>query len=588
MRQLQLLLSDRRRGQRGSVLSALLIIVAFLSILIGALLTELTDSFVVSRDFVAQVKIQATATSATELAVHKLQIDVQNGVVPANCARDVRSAPPMPTLNGHPASVTQTCDAILPEQVLSLRLGVYNVDGIHDTAAGRNRYLTADNTGRLSAYPFGQTAQSWSVALGGAPAAAPVTAVDPDGSVNILVPVAKNGSGCAGHCVVAFNERAGNAPKLSCNLAANSALDANAPAAVEITARGSANFPGYAFFADSARLYVYDASFGGSCSFLDSAPLGGKVAGAPIVFPGSTSGNTVSDEIFVVVTGSSGTSLEHWRYTETNNDGGDNDGNCKGKTSCGLNQVGSSLSLAGANAVGYGISSTVPTSGTTLSLAVATSGRLDIARIAVKSGPSYTMSAGPNSVLPGGTITSRAPYWCPSPCGIAGQDLIGVGGANGFLYLINTALTSTVYMYNGKPDGFPSIISTPMADANGDWYFGASDGSVYDVEIPVSGVQMFKAARFGPGGAIASSPIVGSCPSGVVGPCMYFGSTIDGSYFVRVGSTRVSDLRSCVSSAPGSGTCTANPRLWARVQVGPASIWGGTGVYIQGWSFYSQ
>jgi hypothetical protein len=95
-----------------------------------------------------------------------------------------------------------------------------------------------------------------------------------------------------------------------------------------------------------------------------------------------------------------------------------------------------------------------------------------------------------------------------------------------------------------KPDGFPAISTTPMADTNGDWYFGASDGSVYDVEIPVSGVQMFKAAKFGPGGAISSSPTVGTCPSGLVGPCIYFGSSAVGSYFVRIGSTRVSDLRS--------------------------------------------
>jgi len=241
MRSLQVLLGDRRRRQRGSVLSALLIIVAFLSILIGALLTELTDSFVVSRDLVAKVKTQATVTSGAELAINKLQSDVQNGAVPTNCARDSRSAPSMPTLNGHPATVTQTCTAILPEQATSLRLGVYNVDGIHDTVAGRNRYLIADNTGRLSSYPFGQTAQSWSIGLGGAPAAPPVTAVDPDGSVNILVPVAKSGPGCGGHCVVAFNERSGNVPKFSCNLAANNAMG-NAPAAAEMTAPGSANF----------------------------------------------------------------------------------------------------------------------------------------------------------------------------------------------------------------------------------------------------------------------------------------------------------------------------------------------------------
>ena len=113
----------------------------------------------------------------------------------------------------------------------------------------------------------------------------------------------------------------------------------------------------------------------------------------------------------------------------------------------------------------------------------------------------------------------------------------------------------------------------------GDWYFGANDGYVYDVEIPVSGSQLFKAARFGPGGAIASSPLVEICVSG---PCLYFGSSSADSWFYRIGSTRVADIRACVSDAAGSTTCAANPRLWARAQVGG----GGGAVLVQGWSFY--
>jgi hypothetical protein len=127
-----------------------------------------------------------------------------------------------------------------------------------------------------------------------------------------------------------------------------------------------------------------------------------------------------------------------------------------------------------------------------------------------------------------------------------------------------------------------------MADANGDWYFGANDGSVYDVEIPMPNSPtpslLSLAATFGPGGAIDSSPIVGACTGG---PCLYFGSNPAGAYFVRIGSTRVSDLRACVSSAPCVPGSAVKPQLWARVQVGPGAVWGGTGVYVQGWSFYS-
>ena len=571
MRQLKLLLHDRRRRQRGSVLSAVLIIVAFLAILIGALLTELTNSFTISRSLVDRVRTEATVTSVAELAIHQLQVVS----VPAVCAQD-RRGPWSLTLNGQPAVVTQTCTAILPEQSLSLASGFFNVDGVHDTGGNRNRYLVGDTAGRLSSYPFGQITPRWTIGLGGAPTASVLAAADPDGSVDIVAPVAKSSAGCAGHCVVVFNERNGGAPSFRCDLAASATV--SAPPANEVTAGGSANFPGYVFFGDSGGLYVYDASVGSTCPQQASAAVGGRVVGAPLVFPGrvANGGRTVNDEVFVLVTGSTSSSLNHWRYTEATSPGQDG-ADVVTRTLTAVD----SLSLTGANVVGYGISSTVPASGATLSLVVATaSGRLDLAQIAVRSGPSYTTSTGASVALPNGAATARAPYWCHCP----GQDLIGVGGTNGLLYLYTSGLAAVAYTYDGQPDGRPAINTTPMADAAGDWYFGANDGQVYDVEIPMGGTQMFKAAKFGPGGAIASSPIVGACPAG---PCLYFASTSAGSYFARIGSTRVSDLRACISSSPSSTSCASNPRLWARVQVGPGAVWGGTGVYVQGWSFYS-
>jgi hypothetical protein len=573
VRHLKLLLHDRRRRQRGSVLSAVLIIVAFLAILIGALLTELTNSFTISQSLLDRVKTEATVTSSAELAIHQLQVES----VPAICAQD-RRGPWSLTLNGQPATVTQTCSAILPEQSLSLASGFFNVDGVHDTGGNRNRYLVSDTAGRLSSYSFGQTTPRWTIGLGGAPTASALAVTDPNGSVDILAPVAKNSAGCAGHCVVVFNERNGGTPSFRCDLAAGATV--GAPPAAEVTAGGSANFPGYVFFGDSGGLYVYDASAGGTCPQQAAAAVGGRVVGAPLVFPGrvANGGRTVNDEVFALVTGSTSSSLNHWRYTETTTPGGGAGGaDLVTRTLTPVN----SLSLTGANVVGYGVSSNVPASGAPLSLVVATaSGRLDLARIAVSSGPSYTTSTGVSVALPNGAATARAPYWCHCP----GQDLIGVGGSNGLLYLYNSGLTAVAYTYDGQPDGRPAINTTPMADAAGDWYFGANDGQVYDVEIPMGGTQMFKAAKFGPGGAIASSPIVGACPAG---PCLYFASTIAGSYFARIGSSRVSDLRACISSAPSSTSCASNPRLWARVQVGPGAVWGGTGVYVQGWSFYS-
>ena len=571
MKRLQLLLHDRRRRQRGSILGGLLIIVAFLAILIGALLTELTDSFLVSRDLVTKVKTEATVTSAAELAIHQLQ----GGPVPAVCAQDARgpwslAAP----LNGHFATVSQTCSAIVPEVATSLAAGSSNVDGIHDTVAGRNRYLVSASNGWLWAYPFGSTAASWAVSLAGRATAPPLTAPDPNGSVDILAP--------AGNNVVVFNERSGSTPVLSCNLATTGTVSASAAA--------GANFHGYAFIGDTGRLYVYDARAGGACAWRASVSLTGSVAAAPLVFPGSVTrqGQTssVSDEIFLLVTSGSSTSLQHWTYTESTTDcNGNGEGGCDGGqqtvTTYNLTPNGS-RPLNGYNAVGYGLSaSTAP-----LSLAIATaSGSLDVAQIG--SGPSYLMSSVASVMLPNGSGAGRAPFWCHCPGQSGTVDLIGVGATNGFLYLFNTGL-NLAYAYDGQPDGRPAINTTPMADANGEWYFGANDGSVYDVEIPVSGTQMFKAAKFGPGGPIiAGSPIVGSCPNNLSGPCLYFGSSSGGSWFYRIGSTRISDLHACISDAAGSTTCVGNPRLWTRVQVGPAAIWGNLGVYVQGWSYYS-
>jgi hypothetical protein len=586
MKQLQLLLHDRRRQQRGSVLSGVLIIVAFMSILIGGMLTELTGSFMLSRALVTRVKTEATVTSAAELAIHQLQ----SGPVPAVCAKDYSGGtsqnrgPWFLTLNGSPAAVTQTCDAILPEQATGLAQGAFSIDGVHATTAGQNRYLVSDSSGVLRAYSFGSTIPSWSVGIGGQPTATLLPKTNSDGSSVVLIPAAIGGSDCAGHCVALIDDGGG----FRCSMPSSATVTATPGA--EVSVSGRRNFPDYVFFANSSgNLYGYDAARSSGCRLLTTNNVGGQVVGAPLVFPGTTNNNnsSSSEEIFVLVKVNNGTSteLQHWRYTETigpcegDQCDGEN-GQGRGTTTYVLSRV-DSMSLVGGGAVGYAASATGPRNGAPLTLAVATAGgRLVLARISVNGGPSYSMSSGASAILPNGDAPSRAPYWCHCP---GGQDVIGVGGTKGFLYLFNSGLTLAI-SYDGQADGRPSITTTPMADSSGDWYFGANDGAVYDVEIPVSGPQMFKAAKFGPGGPIFSSPIVGTCPAG---PCLYFGSTINGSYFVRIGSTRVSDLRACISTAADSTSCATNPRLWARVQVGPGAIWGASGVYVQGWSFYS-
>ena len=97
------------------MLSGVLIIVAMLAILIGALMTQLSSAFALSRTASVRLANEATVNSAVELALHNLQI----GPVPAVCVRDGRGPWPV-TLNGRSAVVTQTCMAIVPDVAASL------------------------------------------------------------------------------------------------------------------------------------------------------------------------------------------------------------------------------------------------------------------------------------------------------------------------------------------------------------------------------------------------------------------------------------------------------------------------------------
>jgi len=567
--------ADRHRSQRGSVLSSVLIIVAFMSILVGALMTELTNSFLVSRTANTRVEREATVTSAVELGIHQLQ----TSNVPHVCAQDVRG-PWFLTLNGSPAATTQTCFAIVPDLAASLSASAVTVDGVHNTTAGRDEYIAAPSSGWLNAYSFGQTSARWSVALGGSMTATLLPIVDDDGAPELMVPESMAGSGCGGHCVASMHYSAGT-PSFHCSMPASSAV--TAPPAVEVSPTGTRNFPDHVFFASSgagAALYVFDGAADHSCGPLASAPLTGGVIGAPLVFPGvvNVNGNSssVSDEIFVLQGDGTASVLAHWRYTEAVDS--------SGVLTINLSEV-ASLSLTpqlGGSLAGYATSAASVAAGGSITMAIAgSSGRIGLVRISEGSGPTYATSLIGATALGGGV--TAPPFWCHCP----GQDLVGVGSTNGVLYLLGTGLT-ILRSYSGAADGSPAVVSRPAADANGDWYFGAADGYTYDVEIPLSGQQMFKAARFGPGGQIRSSPVIGGASDGCgLGPCMYFGSSSAGLYFVAIGNTRVIDLRACISTAANSTTCNANPRLWARVEVGPASVGGGSGVSVQGWSYYS-
>jgi hypothetical protein len=179
------------------------------------------------------------------------------------------------------------------------------------------------------------------------------------------------------------------------------------------------------------------------------------------------------------------------------------------------------------------------------------------------------------------TNISRAPYWCSCP-GLG--NAIGIGGHNGTLYVLDTNLNIYASYAGGR-----AIDTTPVADAAGDWYFGAYDsangGRIYEVQKLGAGPGMIVAASFGAAGAdFGSSPVIGTCPVGPTGQCIHVGSLDASAYLVPL-DARNAVLTACISTAPPQCAAGSNPRLWSRVEVGDANST--QTVHVQGWSYYS-
>ena len=164
------------------------------------------------------------------------------------------------------------------------------------------------------------------------------------------------------------------------------------------------------------------------------------------------------------------------------------------------------------------------------------------------------------------------PYWCHCP---GSTNLIGVGAGNGTLYVLDTNLATDSSYAGGHPIG-----TSPAADPMGDWYFGADDGQLYEVQKQGT-PSMVRVASYGTaGGPIGSSPVVGGCSVGI---CVYLGSSDDAAYMVGLDARRAV-LTSCISASPPA--CSgANPRLWTNVVVGVAGS--PQTVHVEGWSYYS-
>ena len=551
-------LKQRRRGQQGGVLSGVLILVAFLGIISGALMTELSTNFLLSRALMNRAAHEATVSSAVELALDSLQTSPPVGGCP--------SLSPV-TLNGSTAVVSYlgcapVVDRLSPPYQQVASGSAFIQDAAHDNLAaiGQDLYLVGDSSGKVFQFDFGDSSPNWTNQLPGGLTGPPRSMLDTTvapGDVTSLVPIAisqqnqqgdNQGQCPSNYCVARLAQDVGKSPESTCFMAADSAVT-SAPAA-------AISFPNTAYFgSQSGTMYAYSTSESSNCSVGDSVngTPGFAVVGGPIVVAGPPKGSSVTDEIVVLV--SNGSSSQLLRYTAT-----------------AKKDQAPNLALADSVSLPYRLAKGLATSGGSLPMGIAVTfvgGQVMLVQVQPNT---FAMSVVATRTVP--AAIDGAPYWCrcPSP-----GDQIGVAGTNGALYLFDSAL-KLVATY---PAGGASITTSPSSDGVGDWFFGADDGYVYEVQRPAGLATMIRTARFGPfGNRVGSAAQVGGCRGWI---CVYVGTQSGKSFLVPL-DARDLVLSACVSTAPPA--CSGvNPRLWVKAQVG-TSVSQRT-VDVQGWSYYS-
>lgn len=541
MKALRALLADRRRRQSGSVLSAVLIIVAFLAIISGALMTALSTNFLLSNNLVNRVNTEATVSSAAEMYINQLQQSSLNSPCPVPAATQ--------QLNGQTAVVFfASCAAVIDRrspqslQQIASSSKQFQTDGTHVQLNGLNDYMVGDAGGNVFDYTFGRSTPRWTLGLGGSITGTPLVMPDPGNQGQFLDLIPVSGSVCAPSpfCVsMRTDDRSSSAPDVQCTMPT--------PAAVTSQPAVGINNPAFAFIGDSSgMLYVLDDRFG-DCEIDSNLSAANPIVAGPVVFAcknGCGGGRT--DEVYAL-TSSGGTShLVHFTYTSQG----------------GLNQVGS-LSLPWANPSGIAVESTTLPSRLAISFGGGQVAEVQIDAMSNMNPPLSTR-------LPAGI--GGAPYWCHCP---SFQNLIGFGGDNGTLYILDTSLATNATYSSGQ-----AIRTAPATDGAGNWYFGADDGRMYEVQMN-GGSAMSLAASYGTASErISSSTLVGACPVGI---CVYMGA-MDGTAQLASLDARNAVLTACIN-APNL-TCTGtNPRLWTRVEIGVSG--NPQTVHVQGWSYYS-
>jgi hypothetical protein len=539
VRAIRELLRDRKRSQQGSVLSGVLIMTAFIAIIAGALLTELSTNFLLSRSLVNRVAFEATDSSAIELSLSSLQSAPLNAPCPSLAPATVNNL----TASASYLSCWPTVDVrSLQFRKIGSSSGAFNLDGVHVQLGGLNDYVVGDAAGDVFDYRFDTAAQRWNLDLDGATTAPPLVLQRPGYSGQYLDVIPLSGGPSCPTSAPCLNVRIDNgtftAPPQQCLIVTSSG------AAVTTRPAASPSIGGLVYFADGANLEANDVSAAGAgCSPKSITTISGSmpVVADPVAFPCVGGCGQTIDYIYAVVSDGTSSRLVEYTYDSRN----------------GFESVGS-WALPWANPRGIAVQSVNLPAG----LAITFAGGGVALYTLRSSGPSLLKS----QVVGGGI--ADAPYWC-GPC-----SLFGVAAQNGGLYLFDSSL-NPVAAYTGTGS---AINTTPGVDGAGNWYFAADDGYLHEVQI--QGGQLVQVKEYGGMGTIGSSVQVGGCGAGI---CVFLGTTGNAIYLVPL-DARDAVLSACIASAPT--TCSgANPRLWASVEVGDANS--AQTVHVEGWSYYS-
>ena len=547
MNAVRAMLKDRRRSQRGSVLSGVLIMTAFIAIISGALMTELSTGFVLAHVSDNRMANQATINSALEVTMNQLATTPISGGCPSLNAVNLNNRWAVPIYTSCWPTVRESPDHV----ALVGASAQFTVDGTYSaviTTTGQRYdiYLVGNSAGQLYQFDFMSSARLLTTLPGGTsgpPVAFPELTCC-NNEIVTLVPISVPSNpppGCpSGSCVAFVGQDGIGPPDSQCFLGANGPVTAR-------PAEGVGN-PGVYFFGDhTGTLFAYTASEGGGCVFEASASTsGGKpIVAGPVVYRNPNQSST--DEVYVVAGDGGGSSLVRFEYI-------------RGKKSTTLTRV-ASQALPLEQAVGMAVD------GTPLPARVAVTfndGTVALAQIY----SDFSMSAPVSTFL--GNGIAGAPGWC---CG-SSPTRIGVAQSNG-LSVLDTSL-NLVGFYAAAA----SIAGSPVADAGGDWFFGANDGNVYEVPdiAPAPTVIKLGSAQLG---RIQSSIALGPCPAGM---CI-FASSRDQTVYQIAFDARQAVITACIATSSSLPCSGATPLLHSEIEVGSSAS--KNSVHVQGWSYYS-